>query len=370
MSVEKTLKKEGIIVTGMLDTLKVNSVATNIAKKLISAFPEHDFQLADVFMKLSRLHMYTANIPNGFSEANYFYKNTSIYFNEKIDIEDLDTYAMHECIHYLQERKDKKGHLMRLGLCDLTEFKLYGLGINEAAVQLATAKATEAESDSVKYYGITFDTISPSCYPLQSNLINQMAYITGEYVLFDSTFNSNNDFKNKFIELTSKKAFYKIQDNFDKLLFAEEDLIKLNNEIETKEVLSSEIYKINTKIYKLKNLITNTFIETQNLILTSYFDNSIKDISNLEDLENYRRKLYNYRNIIGITENYNFFNTYYINMMTKLEEKHLQLENGEVITQQTSLSIVKQNKFLKFIQTIKNTLFKTDNTYEKIKDEQ
>ena len=42
------------------------------------------------------------------SEANYFYKNTSIYFNEKIDIADIEEFAVHECIHYIQEIKDKK----------------------------------------------------------------------------------------------------------------------------------------------------------------------------------------------------------------------------------------------------------------------
>ena len=85
----------------------------------------------------------------------------------------------------------------------MASLKVYGLGINEAAVQLATAKALNFSEDSVKYYDINFNTISPNFYPLECNLIAQMAYITGEYTLFDSTFNSNNNFKNKF-----KRIFY------------------------------------------------------------------------------------------------------------------------------------------------------------------
>ena len=74
------------------------------------------------------------------SEANYFYKNTSIYFNEKIDIDDIEEFAVHECIHYIQEIKDKKNNLIRMGLCDHSDFKVYGLGLNEASVQLMASK--------------------------------------------------------------------------------------------------------------------------------------------------------------------------------------------------------------------------------------
>ena len=62
--------------------------------------------------------MYKAKMPEGMAEANYFYKNTSIYFNEHIQDEDLEEFAIHECIHYLQEVKDKRNYLRRMGLCD------------------------------------------------------------------------------------------------------------------------------------------------------------------------------------------------------------------------------------------------------------
>ena len=41
-----------------------------------------------------------------------------------------------------------------MGLCDYTEFKIYGLGLNEAAVQLMASYATDAPIESVKYYGL------------------------------------------------------------------------------------------------------------------------------------------------------------------------------------------------------------------------
>ena len=153
----------------------------------------------DIFIKLSRLNMYIAKMPEGMSEANYFYKNCSIYFNEHIQFDDMEAFAIPECIHYIQEIKDKKNSLLRMGLCDYTEFKIYGLSLNEAAVQLMSSKVLGIPKEYVKYFNISFETNSPSYYPLECCLVNQLAYLYGENLLFESTINSNNSFKNKFI---------------------------------------------------------------------------------------------------------------------------------------------------------------------------
>ena len=53
MSIETDLKKDGIEVTSELDTLKVNSIAKNIAQKLVKNFPEMKFNLGELFIRLS-----------------------------------------------------------------------------------------------------------------------------------------------------------------------------------------------------------------------------------------------------------------------------------------------------------------------------
>lgn len=364
MSIKSDLKKEGINVTSELDTLKVNSIAKNIAQALVAAFPEHDFKLGELFIRISRIHMYMASVPTGYSEANYFYKNTSIYFNEKVKFEDIYKYAIHECIHYLQERKDKRGHLERLGLCDLTQYRVTGLGMNEAAVQLATSKALNSKSDNVKYFDISFDTISPNCYPLECCLINQMAYLTGEYILFESTFNSNDDFKNKFISLTDEDTFDKVQDNFDKLLKYEEELIILNNKLQSAR--TSTAITLNEKIANTKENIRKVFFNTQDLIVKSYFDYAFNEIEDLESVENFRRKLYNYKNYIGQNDNYSFYNKYYIEMMSKLEERYNAIENG-TFNQKTSLSVIKNSKFTLILNAIKNLFYSPkESSHDKI----
>ena len=266
------------------------------------------------------------------SEANYFYKNTSIYFNCNIPTEDLEEFAIHECIHFIQEVKDKRNYLVRMGLSDYSEFKTYGLGLNEAAVQLMSSKIIGIPKDFVKYFGISFNTNSPSYYPLECCLVNQLAYLIGEDILFESTINSNDNFKNKFIEMTSIKTYLCVQNAVDSILYAEEDIIKLNNKIIECDDRNKKCDTMIRKIDELKNEILLTFLRTQNLIISSYFNNAFKKITNLEEIEIYRRKLYNFKDYLGSTDGYTFYHDYYVEKMAELEHKYNILENGGLET--------------------------------------
>ena len=359
MSIDTELKKEGIEVTEPLDTLKINSIARNVSLAICNTFPTYDLNQNDLFIKLSRLKMYKAKMPEGMAEANYFYKNTSIYFNEHIQDEDIEEFAIHECIHYIQEIKDNRNYLVRMGLCDYTEFRVYGLGLNEAAVQLISSKINNIPKESVKYFGINFETTSPSYYPLECCLANQMAYITGEDVMFESTLKSNDNFKYKFAELTSPKVFMAIQNAIDDILYNEENIIKLNNRIASIYDRNKKVDGMISKIDELKSEITLTFMRAQNLIISSYFDKTFNEITNLEEVENYRRKLYNFKEYIGTTEGYTFFNNYYFEKMEQLESKYIALENGETITSETALKVItkKENILITVFKKIKKLIF-------------
>ena len=355
MSIKSDLKKDGIEITQKLDTLKINSIAKNIASKLCQTFPSYGLNENDLFIKLSRLDMYKAKMPEGMAEANYYYKNSSIYFNEHIPEEDMEEFAIHECIHYLQEIKDKRNDLLKMGLCDYTEFKIYGLGLNEAAVQLMSSKVIGIPKDYVKYFGIDFETTSPSYYPLECCLVNQLAYITGENVLFKSTLNSDDNFKIKLSELTSQKAFMAIQNAIDDILFAEEDIIKLNNKIALIDDRNKKVDDMVKKIDNLKEKIKLTFLRTQNLIISSYFDKAFLHIQNLEELENYRKKLYNFKSYLGFAEGYTFFNDYYVEKMSQLEHKYNILENGGIETA-INIRTKKESKIISLFKAIKKLI--------------
>lgn len=125
MSIDKILKFEGIEIVKELDTLAQNALAKTIADTLANSFPSLDLDRKELFIKISRLNMYFAKLPEGIS-AKYFYKNTSIYFNQNLNPEKLTDVALHECIHYLQEKKDENGNIIKLGLLDFTDKSLPG----------------------------------------------------------------------------------------------------------------------------------------------------------------------------------------------------------------------------------------------------
>ena len=353
MSIESDLRKDGIRVVDILDTMSVNRISHNIAAKLCDTFPELCFNETDLFTKLSRLNMYRAVMPEGMAEANYFYKNTSIYFNEKIAFEDLEEFAIHECIHYIQEVKDKKNNLIRMGLCNFDNLKIVGMGLNEAAVQYITSKVIGIEKDYVKYFGVSFRTTSPSYYPLECNLLEQMIYITGESVLYDSTFTSNDKFKNAFIKQTSEDTYDKVEYCIDQILELEENIIRLGNKFSSYDEKNKKVDKIVEKTENCKFKIAEYYEKAQNAIIKNYFDKSFKHISNLEELDNYRRKLEHYGELIGRTDNYTFFDDYYTEKMSALEHKCNVLENGGI---ETALEIKKPNKFVSWLRAIKNLL--------------
>ena len=119
------------------------------------------------------------------------------------------------------------------------------------------------------------------------------------------------------------------------------------------------------KIDELKSEIMLTFMRTQNLIISSYFDKAFENLSNLEEVENYRRKLYTFKDYLGCTEGYTFFNDYYVNKMEQLENKYNALENGNV---ENAIKLItkKESKIISFFKALKKLIFGEKNVTEKI----
>lgn len=359
MSINSALRKEGIKVIGKLNTLEVNKIATNISESIANAFPEHSINQKDLFISIARLNMYIAEMPDNMAMAKYFYKNNSIYFSKNMNLDDLNTLAVHECIHFMQELKNSRGKLLRLGLYNLQTGN--GMAINEAAVQHMASLALNNALDNVKYYNMEISTISPDFYPLQTALLNEMIYFTGSYALYHSTFYSNDVFKNTFIAKSSTKTYSKIEKNFD-LIFEYETL--LSNEVQKLAFYSDTTpkdeekkKKINDKIDTIKNIIFEKTIETQNIIILNCFEREFNLIKNVEDIKTFREHLYNFKDVLIYTENYNFFNEFYIEMTNRLEEKQEFIEKyGSLLTIEsitTELTSVRENTYgFQFFRTL------------------
>lgn len=320
MSIKSEIRKEGIEVISALDPLKIHLIASNIVKILKNTFPEKSIEAPRIFSDIIRLNMYIAKLPKGCS-AKYFYKNKSIYFSPDTSFDEISDLIVHECIHYLQERVNKYGKLVRLGFCDFTDGSLPGTGLNEAAVQLLASKCVNKQTEMVTYFDLTFNTISPDYYPLECALVSQMAYLIGEDILFDSTINSNDNFKNQFISLTSKETFEMIEYNIDLLIEMQENIASLNSYNETHPDYVNKVQRNCNRIDEFKTEIKKVFLETQNMILTTYFDTTINLLYTKDAISKYRTKLYNFRNLIAVSDEYTYFNKYYIAKMADLEDK-------------------------------------------------
>lgn len=334
MSINSTLKREGIKIVKQLNTLEINRIAANISEKIASAFPEHNINQSDLFISIARLNMYIAEMPQDMAMAKYFYKNNSIYFSKDMDLTDLNTLAIHECLHFMQELKNKRGKLLRLGLYNLEDSHT-GMALNEAAVQHMASIATNSPMDTVKYYNMELSTESPDFYPLQTALLNEMIYFTGTYPLYHSTLYSNDVFKNTFIAKSNEKTYNQISKNFD-LIFEYEALLseETYNLSVCSEGLKSigKIKRINSRIDDFKRIIFEKTLETQNIILLNCFNNELNSVKTLEDAKEFQNNIYNFKHLIINTQNYNFYNDFYIDMMNKLEDrKEFILKYGNIL---------------------------------------
>lgn len=358
-TINAELEKSGIKVICPISTLNINEIATYVAKLLCSKMPELRLNYNAVFTSVARLPMYIAELPAGQSDACYFYKNSSIYFRKGLTFNQIKKLAVHESIHHLQEVKDSKGNLKRLGLCTYLGNKAYGTALNEGAVQLISSFLIDEKKDTVKYYDITFPTDSPSYYPLVCNLVKQIGYVSNFGIMFDSTVYANTSFFDKFISACGESEAFKIQQNLDKLVSYEEKISNLNQKIQTQDLPYRQFKAATDKINGYKEKIRKTFINTQNLIITSFFNKEFRNLYSVTRIEEYRKYLYSFKNLIGTVDGYSFFNDYYIQKMNDLDEKY------EAIVNNKSLTTINRSKLSIFFDSIKRLFAGTSNEYEK-----
>ena len=334
MNINSTLKREGIEVINPLSTLEINKIASKIAEKLCSSFPEHNLNQSDLFISISRLNMCIAKMPNDMAAAKYLYKNDSIYFSQDMDFDDLNTLAIHECIHFLQSLKDKRGKTIRLGLYDL-QGKSHGMALNEAAVQYMASKANGAVTDTVRYYSMNLTTESPDYYPIETAIIRQLAYFTGTYPLFHSVLFSNDVFKNTFIAKSSPKAYGIIESNLDLVMQYQEELVISMNDLDTCSEIDAPLSKIknlSNRIEALKAIILKLTLEIQNTIIYHCFNREFDYIKDQDSLNAFQTHLYNFKDLLIDTEGYNYYNEFYREMMNRLDEKREMVKKFGVLT--------------------------------------
>ncbi len=366
MGITYLLKKEGLEEIEKLDILHINKIAKDISEKLCDSFPELHLNQSDLFVSISRLDMYTAKMTDNSSSAKYIYNKNAIYFNKDLDLSDIDTLAIHECIHFIQELYDEKGKIVRLGLYDLRS--KVGLALNEAAVQLMASITTKNKMDTVTYYGINLSSISPEYYPLECAILNQMMYFTGTYPLYHSTLLGNDIFQNTFSSISSRETYLEISKKLDKLLHFETDIALLSYKISTFDGSSEKLKSLNKQMENKKEHIQKLFLSIQDLIIDGCFTKMFNDIKSFNDIKEFQNSIYNFKDLIVTTPDYTYYNDFYCKIMKDVSFKRDQLiKYGEIIDvnipkeslalMPVKTSISKFNKLKDIIDIITNFIF-------------
>lgn len=340
MNTEKKLEKLGITTTREFTQREVRYIAEEVTELLVKAFPILEDDYNNLLIRLLNCKMYFANINENknISNVNYIYENKSIYFDERVNLDNINDKIIHECIHYLQDIRNEKGKLKKMGLCGFEELLTYGLGINEGAVQYIASKAVGNTLTITKKAGIILKTVSPNYYPFLTNLIHQVVYVMGEDIIVKGTINCNEKFEEEFLNTFEERASTIIK-MFDKII----DLLNKSNE-ETQEE--------NKQLFNTE--IANEYIETQNTIMKTYFDKICNRLTTIEEVDFYIEKFLNYKPLLGVVEETRFslnddYEQYKEQILKKFDKRIMEISKE---SSKNTLSIIYNNRLFRFFKKI------------------
>ena len=336
--IEKDLKNKGIEVIEKITAKEKQAIVEKVAQKL-SSLKNKELSYEQIIEKLKGAKMCRAQMIMGIGNVNYVYKNKTIYFDKNIDIEEIDESVIHECIHYIQDKRGKHQKMQRMGLCTFEEYKVRGMAINEAGIKYITRKLFN-KYDTTKVF----------------ILLKQMILITGEQIFIDSILNSSDKFEEKFMDKTNTEGlYYNIQKGLDLIFDLEQEIKRLMIEGKVSTNFQEYISKINIH----KSTINKIFLELQWQIYIKYFSRKIELIDKLEEIDEYKNEIFNFNSwleIVGEELKYTEFTT----------EKLKQLEQIkiELIRENNSMVIFEQGTLYKIIRKIRKIFFKPNECEE------
>ena len=292
MNLFNNLEKSGIQPIMPLRVEERNYIAKCVAEKLANNVHDLSEMYNELYMRIFNCDIYYAKVDSKYKGVFYYYKNNTIYIDENKNIEDIDERLITECLHYIQNFNNITRKDNRAGLCEFTELKIKGLGINEAITQYIACKALGQEIHRVTNEKIAIYTNSEKYYKYMTSLAMQILYLIGSEEAIDSTINTNDEFEtllyNSFEENTDK-----ILKNFDAIL--DENNSQTRNE----------------------EKIIQIYMQTQELIYKTYFTKVCKYLVTSQEIDEEVEKLENYNKIMGTLMN---DDTYYNNFWQFKEE--------------------------------------------------
>ena len=358
MPEKNNLGNTGIEVIEPLEEKKIIDIVNQVSTRIMTAFPDNKLSYLDIYKTLLDTPMYYARIPKGLSKANYYYKDSSIYFSDRADLSEVDEFVFHECIHRLQERKDKKGRITRIGVCEVNELSVKATALNEAAVQYVTTKAFNMPKKMVNVYNIDIPSRT-EYYPIITNIISQLALLLGENVLIDSTIRGNEEFKIDIIDNIGENEYNFIEKNLNEILRLKNEIADIQNNMQLKDKWEGTENLKHLEIEKKSKNIKNLYFDIQNKIYTSYFENLLKRTENDLEVNMILEKLKDYEDYIGVAKDNIAFNLFYSDFTKRAEQRINELKN------KTALVVLKDNFIYRIIRKIKRLFKHSENEYNK-----
>ena len=315
------LKRYNIKPIRKLEVDEVEYIAEVATKKMEAMIPE--FSGKNMYEKIKNATIYLADIPDNYTKVNYILSTNSIYIRGEENIKKIDKIMFHEIFHYIQCVKNTAGEGMpeRMGLCRFKEYRIKGLALNEAAIQLIISMIFEEEQESNKYFGIEVKSIHNKYFPILCALLQQIIYIVGDIPLVTSLLDNSDNFQIAFEEFAGERAYDFLMSSFDKMMKARDKIIENNRLINEQNLKDSKkkLLDNQTKIYVKE--IQNHFFAIQKLCYTEYFNRIFRKTKNAKELNEVKKEIERYYSHIGIINGEDDFMKYIQKKLNKLNKK-------------------------------------------------
>ena len=337
IKLKRELKNLGIKPIEELSVQEKTSIAERVAAKLVS-LNVPGITHNEILEKLFAAKMYTAEISNNLGKVNYFYKNKTIYFEKSLNLLDLDENILRECIHYLQDKREKQ---KRMGLCTFEQYKVRGMALNEIGISYISNKLLNKSNHNKTF-----------------TLLKQILLITGEDVFLDSILNNNNKFQEKFMQMVnSENLYYKMQNTLDAMF----DLEQITKRLDFEGRKSSNPQRYLAKINMHKHTLNSKFLEIQWDIYNRYFSRKIELIDKIEEIKQYKEELFDFNQWLEIAEDELKYTNYLTEKIERLNKIELELIMSK---SNNSMILVEKNTLQKIIKNIKKIIFKSKQNKE------
>lgn len=360
MGISKMISKFDIKVIGKISKEKQIIISDNVATKITSEFNFMNYE--QIYAKLMASKMYIAIMPEGMAESIYSYEEDILFINDKEELNNISKELLYECIHAMQEIRNQKGNIKQLGQCMVSDYKIHTMSLNEAAILYITQRIFKEEIEYIEAYGIKAKTYSPNNYPLICNILLQLLFILNKEILVKSTLNSTNEFLIKVVEEIGEGSYANIRSNLEEMLYTSEEIIGIKRSLKnnTSDGDIEEINKQLNRIHEKETIIGRLYMDSQMSIFTMYFNNVFNRIKTITDIQKYREKLQEYKELIGVYTNKNqeYFLEYYDGYCKEKEQKLIQKEKEIKRRNDLALTVISNNIISQIFTKIKKAIVK------------